>query len=241
MTNRWLGCVVACLVAAGGIRAQTTPAQSDDEPAVASAGEAGTDSQPASSPNNGNFWIRAEYLLWKINGASVPALVGRISPEDSELIQQFPNSAITPLFGGGGPGISYDVQSGGRLETGFWLDEARQLGFAVGFFQLAQGQQHFLADSQGQQTIGPVFYRDAAFSEEAILMDGVIGLREGTVSVDANQHLWGTEINAVHSLAPGTLLDHLELLAGVRYLQFSEGLLIRGTSQAIPNGALPCG
>jgi hypothetical protein len=31
------------------------------------------------------------------------------------------------------------------------------------------------------------------------------------------------------------------LLAGFRYLQFSEGLVVRGTSQAIPGGALPCG
>jgi hypothetical protein len=153
----------------------------------------------------------------------------------------FPNSTITPLFGGGAGGIDYDVQSGVRLETGLWLDQDRQFGLAVGFFQLEQGRQHFEVDSQAQQALGPVFFRDAAFSEEAILMDGVPGLREGTTSVDASQHLWGTEVNALHALSPGGFFDHIELLAGFRYLQFSEGLLIQGTSRAIPNGALPCG
>jgi hypothetical protein len=157
------------------------------------------------------------------------------------VIQELPASTITPLFGGSASGISYDVQSGARLETGLWLDDTRQFGLAVGYFQLEQGRQRFQADSQGQQALGPVFFYDAAFSQEAILMEGVPGLREGTVTVDASQRLWGTEINAIHPLSAGGILDHLELLAGFRYMNFSEGLQISGTSRAIPGGALPCG
>jgi hypothetical protein len=205
------------------------------------AGETRPEAVPSQARVGGDLWFRADYLLWKVSGTSVPALVGRINPTEAELIQTFPASVISPAYGGGAGGISYDVQSGLRLETGLWLDEARQFGLSAGFFQLQQGRQSFQADSQAQQALGPVFFRDAGRTEEAILMDGVPGLREGTAGVDASQHLWGAEINGLHALSAGGFLDHLELLAGFRYLQFSEGLLIRGTSRAIPGGALPCG
>jgi hypothetical protein len=240
-----MSCVMGCLVAVSGAFAQpaSTPTQppADAPQAGEEAAEVRPDSPVPASQSSGDFWFRGEYLLWKVNGTSVPTLVGRIPPTDAELIQPLPGSTITPLFGGSASGIDYGAQSGLRLETGLWIDEARQFGLAVGFFQLEQGQQRFQADSQGQQALGPVFYYGPAFGQEAILMDGVPGLREGTVTVDSNQHLWGTEINAVHSLSAGGVLDHLELLAGFRYLQFSEGLQIRGTSQTIPGGVLPCG
>jgi hypothetical protein len=246
---------VVCLVTAGSALAQTaqpagtasapparpSPPPGEDARTAEAGGEVHPDLIAPAPPTGDTFWFGAEYLLWKVKGTSVPALVGQISATQAELIQTFSASNITPLFGGGTSGISYDAQSGLRLETGLWLDDARQFGVAVGFFQLAQGHQHFQADSQGQQALGPVFFYDSAFTEEAILMDGVPGLREGTVSVDASQHLWGAEINAVHALSAGGVLDHVELLAGFRYLQFSEGLTVSGTSRAIPGGALPCG
>lgn len=244
MTSRWLSGLVGCLVAAGGAFAQSAPppaAAPTDAPAGEAANaEPGEPIAPA-VPAGSNLWFRGEYLLWKVNGASVPTLVGKIPTESAELIQTFVNSTISPLYGSGAGGISYDVQSGVRLETGCWLDDGRQWGLSAGFFQLEQGRQHFGVDSEAQQALGPVFFRDAAFSEEAILLEGVPGLREGTVSVDATQHLWGAEANALHALSPGNFFDHVELLAGFRYLQFSEGLLIQGTSRAIPGGALPCG
>jgi hypothetical protein len=203
--------------------------------------EARPDPAPAAPPASPALWFRGEYLLWKVSGTSVPPLVGQISVQQSELIHEFPSSSITPLFGGHGSGIDYDVQSGLRLEAGWWLDDARQFGLAAGYFQLEQGRQHFDADSQGQQAIGPVFFRDPAFSREAILMDGVPGLRVGTVSVEASQHLWGAEFNGLHPLPVGGNLDHLGLIAGFRYVEFSEGLQISGTSRAIAGGALPCG
>jgi hypothetical protein len=171
----------------------------------------------------------------------VPALVGRIPVQEAERIHEFPGSTITPLFGGSASGIDCGARSGFRLGTGLWLDEARQYGLAVGFFRLEQGRQHFEADSRGGQALGPVFFRDAAFGQEALLMEGVPGLRAGTVAVDASQHLWGAEVNALYALSAGGALDRLELLAGFRHLQFSEGLLVRGTSRVIPNGRLPCG
>jgi hypothetical protein len=236
-----MGCVFGCLVAAGGAFAQAEQPPgpvAGTEPVCA---DARPDPPPAAPPAGGALWFRGDYLLWKVNGYSVPALVGRIPTQNAELIQAFPSSAITPLFGGGASGVNYDAQSGVRLDSGMWLGEARQFGLSIGFFQLETGRQHFRADSQGQQALGPVLFYDAAYTEEAVLMDGVPGLREGTVTVDANQHLWGAEANAAYALSAGGFLDRFELSAGFRYLQFSEGLQIRGTSQAIPGGALPCG
>jgi hypothetical protein len=233
---------MGCLVAASGAYAQTTQPVADDvRTGEEASGEVRPEAIPSAPPIGSTFWFQGDYLLWKVKGASVPTLVGRIAPTEAEFIQEFSSTNITPLFGGGASGISYDAQSGVHLETGLWLDDAHQLGFSAGFFQLAQGQQHFQADSQAQQALGPVFFYDSALTQEAVVLEGASGLREGTVSVDASQHLWGTEFNALHSLSPGRFFDHLEFLAGFRYMQFSEGLQISGTSRAIPGGVLPCG
>jgi hypothetical protein len=196
---------------------------------------------PPADASSSTLWFRGEYLLWKVNRASVPALVGTIPNDTAELVREFPNSTITPLFGGSASSIDFSARSGLRLEAGCWLDADRQYGVQVGFFQLEQGQQHFSADSQGTQALGPVFFRDASFGQEVLVMDGVPGLRTGTVTVGTSQRLWGTEVNFSRALSAGNILDHVELLAGFRQMQFSEGILIRGTSQTIPGGHLPCG
>ncbi len=233
---------MGCLVAAGTAPAQPAAPPGTEAAACEPRAEVCPDPAPPSPRAGGDFWFRGEYLLWRVSGSPLPALVGRIPADQAEMIQTFSNSTITPLVGGGASRLDYDAQSGLRLETGFWLDGDRRLGLAVGFFQLEQGRRHFQADSQGQQALGPTFFvGDVSLGQEALVMDGVPGLRAGTVTADTSEHLWGTEVNALHPLSAGGFLDHLELLAGFRYLQFSEEILIRGTSRAIPGGSLPCG
>jgi len=176
--------------------------------------------------------------LWKVRRADAPVLVGTIPAKDAELVRQFPAVTITPLFGGAS-GIDYRPQSGLRLEGGFWLDEGQRFGLETSFFQLAQGQRDFSATGQGPQAFGPVFH-DPAANEQVLIMEAVPGLRAGTVAVDTSQRLWGGEVNAIRRLQGG-VLDHIDLLAGFRHLQFAEGFLISGTSRSIPGGRLPCG
>jgi hypothetical protein len=230
MSKNWWACVAVCLVAGSRLPAQ-------DAPPVAEAPATVEDVRPTA----GTLWFRGDYLLWKVKGASAPALVGTIPESQAELIQQFPSTTITPLFGGSAFGIDYRPQSGVRFDAGVWLDEDRQLGLGAGFFQLQQGRQAFAASSQAAQPLGPVFSTDPSLGQQTLIMDAVPGLRAGGVSVQATQHLWGAEVNAMRRLSAGGVLDHLDVLVGIRHVQFGEGLLIQGTSQSIPGGRLPCG
>src|SRR5262249_1500698 len=137
-------------------------------------------------------------------------------------------------------GINYPLQSGVRLGTGLWVDAAHQYGLEGSFFQLAQGRHDFLATGQGSQAFGPVFHDDAA-GQEVLIMEAVPGLRRGATAVDLSQRLWGAEVSAFRRLSLNGIRDHIDLLAGFRHLQFTEGLLVSGTSRAIPGGRLPCG
>jgi len=234
MAIRWLGRVVSCLLSVSGAltiapncgRAQEATTAADLPPLTNGEDEAD------------RFWFRGEYLLWKIQRAAVPVLVGAIPTEQAEVVRPFPDSIITPLFGGASE-IDYGCQSGLRLGGGLWLDGDRCYGLEGSFFQLAQGHQDFRV-AQGSGAFGPLF-QDLAAGREVLIMEEVPGLRAGTVAVDASQRLWGAEGNAFRRLQRDGILDHIDLLAGFRYLRFSEGLLISGTSRSIPGGRLPCG
>src|SRR5262249_45623929 len=123
-----------------------------------------------------------------------------------------------------------------------WLDACQWLGFDVGFFQLSQGGKHFHLDADGNgPAVGPVF-TDTASGQEVLIMSAVPGLRSAILAVDADNRLWGIELNARHRLAGLPFLDHVDLLAGFRYLSFEENLDVSGESTAIPGGHLPlCG
>jgi hypothetical protein len=219
-------------------RAQQAPAAADLPPGEEAPGERSELPTAEGGGKADRFWFRGEYLLWKIQRATVPALVGAIPAEQAEIVHTFPDSTITPLFGGAS-GIDCGSQSGLRLGGGLWLDGERQYGLEGSFFQLAQGRQDFQL-AHGSGAFGPLF-QDLAAGHEVLIMEEVPGLRAGTVTVDASQRLWGAEGNAFRRLQGDGILDHIDLLAGFRHLQFSEGLLVSGTSRVIPGGRLPCG
>jgi Putative beta barrel porin-7 (BBP7) len=186
------------------------------------------------------LWASAEYLLWNIPNQKLPMLVGTIPEPYAELVQRFPDSTITPLFGGGTGRIDYGEQSGVRLEVGCWLDDFQEVGLEAGYFQLQQGRQQSHFQSAAGAPLG-LAYWDSAAGQQVLIMDAVPGLRNGTVAIDANNHLWGVETNALFRLPVPAFPGTLRFLAGFRHLQFDEGLSINSTSTLVPNGHLPCG
>jgi hypothetical protein len=186
------------------------------------------------------LWASAEYLLWNMPDQKIPMLVGTIPEPAAELVQRLPDSMITPLFGGGAGRIDYGEQSGVRLEVGCWLDADQEVGLEAGYFQLQPGRQQTLLQSAAAAPLGIAFY-DSAAAQQVLIMDAVPGLRNGAVAIDASNHLWGVETNALFRLPAPAFPGTLRFLAGFRHLQFDEGLSINSTSTLVPNGHLPCG
>ncbi len=233
MASKWLRrvtswlVVLACAVAlAGVVRAQ------DPEPAPV------VDEDAPARPSD-DFWVRTEYLLWSLKSPVLPPLVGTIPVDAADAIHTFPNSTITPLLGGSAGGIDQGARSGVRIEAGLWLDS--RFGVDAGFFQLAVARRQALFASAAAEPLGPVFFTNPTAGQEVLVMEAVPGLRAGTMSVTADSRLWGAEANALYRFSPPGQFGRLDLLAGFRHLQFSEGLTVAGTSRAIPGGRLPCG
>jgi hypothetical protein len=233
MASKWLGRLTGWLVVLACALPGPAVVEAQD-PESAPVVDEDLPSRPADA-----FWVRTEYLLWTLKSPSLPPLVGTIPIEAADAIHTFPSSTITPLLGGPAGGIDYGARSGLRIEGGLWLD--CRFGVEAGFFQLASARRQALFASPAAEPLGPLFFTDPTAGQEILVMEAVPGLRAGTMLVQADSRLWGAEANGLYRLDPPGWLDRLDLLAGFRHLQLSEGLTVAGTSQAIPGGRLPCG
>jgi Putative beta barrel porin-7 (BBP7) len=245
MHSPWLYPCLSLVLCAGASLAQTPLNSEAAEPAPPSAETAPDVSLspinliPEEKPAC-RLWVSAEYLLWNIPDPKIPLLVGTVPEPAAELVQRLPDSMITPLFGAGAGRIDYGEQSGLRLAVGCWLDADQDVGVEAGYFQLQEGRQQSAFQSAAGAPLG-VAYVDSAAAQQVLIMDAVPGLRNGAVTIDASNHLWGVETNALFRLPAPAFPGTLRLLVGFRHLQFDEGLSINSTSTLVPNGHLPCG
>jgi Putative beta barrel porin-7 (BBP7) len=247
MRGSWLYAFLGLALCAGASLAQAplnAPAAEPLPPSVDAAvavsfSSTAIDLIPEEKPAS-HLWASAEYLLWNMPDQKIPLLVGTIPEPAAELVQRLPDSLITPLFGGGAGRIDYGEQSGLRLEVGWWLDADQEVGLEAGYFQLQPGRQQTLVQSAAAAPLGITFY-DSAAAQQVLIMDVVPGLRNGAVAIEASNHLWGAEANALFRLPAPAFPGTLRFLAGFRHLQFDEGLSINSTSTLVPNGHLPCG
>jgi hypothetical protein len=251
MRNQWFSSILALAGAAGMAWAQSPPAGDVYAPGAYQT-PAVLPQAPASGCSDGGcaapggWWhsdardgvpdnvvyARAEYLLWFLKNNHPRTLVGFVP---SNVVGANPNNlppgAIVPLVGGG-PGLDYDRQSGVRLGFGVWLDSCQCLGLEVEGFWLERGSFHAHFASSGDPDLGPV-YNDLT-RETIILFSDPANQRNATMNVDANNRLWGAELN-VRSRVCSIFSDRLDAFAGFRYLSFDESVNVNGTTMTPPN------
>jgi hypothetical protein len=180
-------------------------------------------------------WFRADYLLFKVRESKIPGVAGELSAQKVDPMQRLDDNLIHPVVGGSASGVDYPMQSGYRVEAGFWLERGGSLAIEAGFFQLEPGRRRINLQSSDAAALGPIFF-DPSAGQEVIIMDSVPGLRTSEWSSTASDRLWGAQIQG--RLRTGFGID---VLAGYRHLQFNEDLYFAGSSTAIPGGRLPCG
>jgi hypothetical protein len=180
-------------------------------------------------------WFRSDYLLLKVRNQKLPGVAGELSSLEVDPMRRLDDGLIHSVVGGTASGIDFGMQSGFRVEAGFWLERGGTLGIEFGYFQLEPGHQRVNLRSDSSAALGPIFF-DPSAGQEIIIMDSVPGLRTSEWSSTASDRLWGAGIQA--RLRTGCGVD---LLVGYRHVQFNEDLDIGGASTAIPGGRLPCG
>ncbi len=196
------------------------------------------------SGSSATFWFDADYLLWWVKDGRLPPLIGQISTADARSGNI---SSITTIYGGSVNDTNYHEQSGVRLSTGVWVDEAHTLGIDASFFQLEHKTQGVNLTSPGDPVIGPVF-DDPVQLQRTILLAAVPNFTSGalanvprsaTIGVTNNNDLWSAELNGRYQMGALFFMDRLDLVVGYRQLYFGEGLDVTTESVALSANAGP--
>jgi hypothetical protein len=164
----------------------------------------------------------AEYLLWWMNGASLPPLVTS-SPPGTPIAQAglLGTPGTVTLFGGST--VNDEVRSGMRFTIGGWVDSDSTLGVEGNFLLLEAKATRFAASSNGSPILARPFV-DATTGKpdaERIAFPGDV-----SGSVDASATADGL-IGAGLLLRKTLCCDcgfRLDALFGYRYLRFADRL-----------------
>jgi hypothetical protein len=176
------------------------------------------------------FWIRAEYLLWKIRQNDVPALLTTSPPTSLGVIGN-PGTAV--VLGGL---VDSNAFSGGRFTFGIWCDPQECFGLEGSFFFLGNRGFDFTAGSSGIPLLArPFFNADPRVNgqdAELVANPAVFNLPPltGSFSVRLTSELWNGEINAICNICRQCAC-RTDLLFGGRYLDLHEKLSINENLQ----------
>lgn len=201
----------------------------------------------------GEFWARAEYLLWWVQAANMPPLVTTSVTQESLGRLGRPDTSV--LFGASN--VDGDLRQGGRFSLGYNLlslsnyDGGANFGVDGSYFFLDNPGNSFAAFSTGDVVLARPFYNaltnTSSIEQVANLRIGTVGTIPpdvpavvGSVMVTAPSEFWGGELNANVRWLTSTG-SRFELLAGFRHLHLTESVNIREDLFQLPDATGPVG
>lgn len=170
-------------------------------------------------------WIRAEYLLWWIDGFDTPPLA-TTSPvgTDRDLAGELDRATTDILYGG--ETLSNDASSGGRIRFGLWLDDCSTCGIEASYLGLGRNSSAFEAASPLPSILARPFYNlEAGFEGADAELIAYPNLFDGRLQILHETELQGVEVLYRQALRRSCRLD-LDWLAGWRFNRLDEDLLI---------------
>ncbi len=187
------------------------------------------------------IWVRSEFLAWWAKGFATPPLL-TTSPAGTDASQAgvlgAPGTSV--LFGG--DNLQGGFHPGVRIEMGYWLSAAQNLGLEVSYLQLSRRTDYFNASGVSSPILARPF-----FNVETGLQDSQIvnfpGMQSGAFHSETSTQLQVAEVLARKNLnrQPGFEFD---VLAGYRYQQLEDHLAVAdtlsfsGTQAAFPAGSI---
>lgn len=164
-------------------------------------------------------WGAFDVLLWWNKGRYFPALVTSSEPVDRGVLGR---PSTTVEFGE--EHIGSDLQAGGRITAGAWLNPDRTTGVGMRFFALEGDRTGFEAVSDGTTALARPFFNVALPGEDALLI-GLPGLNSGRVDIDTENDFLTTEVFGRFYLH-GDYLSRIDLLAGYHFARIDDSLQI---------------
>jgi len=178
------------------------------------------------------FFGSTEALLWWMKSGNTPALVTTGSLASAGILNA-PGTAV--LFGGTGT-TAQDSFGGGRFTLGWWCDPSEDKSLEFTYLYLGQGTTRFASGPPlGGAVLARPFFSLNSLTEFSKIV-AAPGVASGGVIVDAPSSFMGAELNYRCNLCRGDF-SRFDLLAGVRYLELDESIVIADAVIPVGGGA----
>ncbi len=194
---------------------------------------ADTPAFPSFQPLRPRLYASAEYLLWWVQGQSVPVLATTSAPSDFGVL----GAPTTQVLFGGNSINGNSPFSGGRFTLGYWLGCEQKKALEITGFFLGTRSAGFSTNSSQNPVIGRPF-EEANNGEETAQLTSLPGVSVGTLTIKAPTSLWGLAGNLRCLVCCGCNY-RFTLLAGFRNINLDESLTITENVLGLPTAPAP--
>ncbi len=170
--------------------------------------------------------VSADYLLYSIDGMSLPALVTTSPTGTAAANIGVLGGNTQTLFGGNT--INDSMRSGGRIGVSLWTDPTMRTSWEVSYLGLEQQGEDFAGTSNSTRNLArPVF--DTGTNREAAQLVAQSGVLSGAINVDTDTQLQAIEL-VRRSCYWRTPWFQCDLLLGYKYGLLEDSLNINQSS-----------
>ena len=183
-----------------------------------------------------DVWGGAELLLWWAKGSNTPALVTTspdvAAPGDAG---QLGTAGVQVLAGN--EFLGDEIQAGGRITFGLWLDPNHDVGAGMKFYALeGDDTSRTFGPSDGSGSPGnPILARpffNALLGEEDALLIAFPGFATGSVNVNSGNSFTAAE-SYLRIMLERDRNHRVDLLAGYQFMRLDDRLSINSSSANI--------
>lgn len=170
-----------------------------------------------------DLWGSAEFLLWWAKGGATPALV-TTSPGGTPQVDAgvLPDAQL--LFGG--EYLGDEVQAGGRVTFGVWLDEEHNVGAGGRFYGTGGSVDRF---ASGDQSILARPFFNVLLDQNDALLVNFPGVVNGSIEATyKNQNFLGAEA-FLTVMMERNQNRRIDWIAGYQFMRLDDTLLIDST------------
>ncbi len=181
-------------------------------------------------------WLRLETLLWWRQGRDFPPVVTTDpATESSTTAGILPDAHV--LFGGGRTGIN--MQAGGRVDFGTYLNPAQTVGIGDRFFGLGRDSTEFRVASNDVPVLAVPFHDFNANANDALLV-AYPGLRSGNISVIGSSSIVGNDVYTKILLCRDCI-NRWDFITGWNWTRIADDVALRTRTTIISDPTLPAG
>ena len=181
-----------------------------------------------------DLWVNSELLMWWGKGTYLPPLV-TTSPDGTPRAEAGVLPDADVLFGGEYAGN--DVQFGGRVTFGMWLDDEQNVTVAGRLYGTGGDRNVFNKESGGDTILSRPFFNAVLEDEDALLIS-FPGVAAGSVRASlTNNNFLGAEAY-IEMMLERDQNRRVDLLAGYQFMRLDDRLFIASNSRVTEFGGL---